>query len=261
MTVKQVYEYTLMELRKAKAPQLHLEEFNYYINKSIQEYINTAYRTYETTQQTSDDLSAVSENVSGTINVAGNLVTYSGNSFNGNKPVKMGTLYNSTYSQFVLPDDYMHLLGIIPTCVTKFNYKCYKAGYEHSYGSIKLTADVAGALTDNAFMRPAMDNTYYRIIDSNILVSTIPDIQVLYGNGNKVRFANFYMSYIKKPIVIDLTVRQRDLPTDISQVMEFPDYVCNEIIKKIVTLVMENSQNPRLATFIPVNKTIDNLGK
>jgi len=261
MTVKQVYEYTLMELRKAKAPHLHLEEFNYYINKSIQEYINTAYRTYETTQQTSDDLSAISDNVTGTINLQGNSVVYTGDNFNGTKTVRKGQLYGSTYSQFVLPDNYMHLLGIVPTCATKFNYKCYKAGYEHSYGASKLTADVAGAMTSNAFIRPAVDNTYYRIIDSGIITSTIPDIQVFYGDGNKIRLASFYLSYLKKPMVIILTTQQRDLPHDNSQIMEFPDYVCNEIIKKIVTLVMENSQNPRLSTFIPVNKTIDNLGK
>lgn len=258
MTSKKVYESILMELRKVKAPHLHLEEFNYYINKGIQEYINTAYKTYETTQQTSDDLSAVSENVSGIIT---NTVTYSGQSFNGSKPLKTGTLYNSSYTQFQLPDNYMHLLGITPTLVTKRNYKCYKAGYEYSYGADKLTADFAGAITNNAFFRPSFRQSYYRIIDSSNNTSGIPDIQIFYGDSIKFKFKDFYLSYIKKPQVIDLTVRQVDLPTDTSQLMEFPDYVCNEIIKRIVILLLENSQNPRLQTYIPVNKSIDNLSK
>lgn len=38
--------------------------------------------------------------------------------------------------------------------------------------------------------------------------------------------------------------------------MEFPDYVCHQIINELVKLVMENSSDPRLQTNIPVNQTI-----
>jgi hypothetical protein len=38
--------------------------------------------------------------------------------------------------------------------------------------------------------------------------------------------------------------------------MEFPDYVCQEIINELVTLMMENSSDPRLQTNIPINQTI-----
>lgn len=258
MTLKQAYEYTLMELRKAKAPHLHLEEFNYFMNKGVQEYINIAYKTYETTQQTSDDLGAISENTSGIL--VGTNVQYNGLGFVGVKPSRSGILYNSSFVQFVLPDNYMHLLGIIPTISTKFNYKCYAAGYEHTHGASKLTADIGGAAIDNSFVRPDFDSPYYRIINS-AGVSTIPDIQVFYGNGNKLKFKGFYLSYLKKPDVLNLTVTQRDLPIDSSQTLQFPDYVCNEIIKKVVMLQLENSQNPRLSTHTPVNKSIDNLGK
>lgn len=33
---------------------------------------------------------------------------------------------------------------------------------------------------------------------------------------------------------------------DKSQVMEFPDFVCQEIINELVNIVMENSRDPRL---------------
>jgi hypothetical protein len=259
MTSKQAYEYILMELRKAKAPHVHLEEFNYYINKGIQEYINIAYRSYETTQQTSDDLSALSENINGVI--VNNILTYDGPSFAGTKIAKSGSLFGSDYKQFTLPPDYMHLLGIVPTLKTRFNYKCYAAGYAYSGGSTKLTADVAGNFPYNAFMRPSFNNTYYRIIDSINVNSQVPDIQVFFGNATKFNFTDFYLSYIKKPVIINLTISQRDLPIDSSQTLEFPDYVCNEIIKRVVTLLMENSQNPRLQTNPVINRTIDNLGK
>jgi len=38
--------------------------------------------------------------------------------------------------------------------------------------------------------------------------------------------------------------------------MEFPDYVCQEIINELVNLVMENTADPRLQTHIPVNQSI-----
>ena len=39
MTVKEAYENVLRELRKHKSPSLHLDDYNYWINKGIQEYL------------------------------------------------------------------------------------------------------------------------------------------------------------------------------------------------------------------------------
>lgn len=38
--------------------------------------------------------------------------------------------------------------------------------------------------------------------------------------------------------------------------MEFPDYVCQEIINELVMLVMENTADPRLSTNLQVSKSI-----
>lgn len=67
-----------------------------------------------------------------------------------------------------------------------------------------------------------------------------------------------YIDYLKTPQNIRLTQEQLDLTEDTSQMMEFPDYVCQEIINVLVKLVMENSSDPRLQTYIPVNTTIAN---
>ena len=39
-----------------------------------------------------------------------------------------------------------------------------------------------------------------------------------------------------------------DLTSDTSQILEFPDYVCQEIINELVHLVMENTSDSRLQT-------------
>lgn len=47
-----------------------------------------------------------------------------------------------------------------------------------------------------------------------------------------------------------------DIGDDTSQNLEFPDYVCYEIINILVKLIMENASDPRLQTNLPINQTI-----
>lgn len=96
------------------------------------------------------------------------------------------------------------------------------------------------------------------------------EAQYRYGNTSKVRMEircgddslfelkKVIVDYLKTPQYVQLTRDQLDQTTDISQIMEFPDYVCQEIINEIVRLVMENASDPRLQTFIPITNTITN---
>lgn len=43
---------------------------------------------------------------------------------------------------------------------------------------------------------------------------------------------------------------------DNTQVLEFPDYVCYEIINIYVRLLLENAGDPRLQTNVPINQSI-----
>lgn len=92
-----------------------------------------------------------------------------------------------------------------------------------------------------------------------------------YGNASKVRCEIRYgkdntvfvlekvlIDYIKAPQTIRLTQEQVDLTEDTSQIMEFPDYVCQEIINELVTLVMENTADPRLQSHPIVTQSIAN---
>lgn len=56
MTIRQAYEYALVESNKLKAPSILLEDFVYLFNKAIQQYINLIYNRAEYNQQSSDDL-------------------------------------------------------------------------------------------------------------------------------------------------------------------------------------------------------------
>jgi hypothetical protein len=65
-----------------------------------------------------------------------------------------------------------------------------------------------------------------------------------------------YIDYLKSPQFIRLTQDQVDQIEDNSQVLEFQDYVCQEIVNELVNLLLENASDQRLQTHIPVNQSI-----
>ena len=92
-----------------------------------------------------------------------------------------------------------------------------------------------------------------------------------YGNRSKVRMelrygkdnttfvlSRVYIDYLKSPQFIRLTQEQVDEVIDSSQILEFPDYVCQEITNELVRLLLENGSDPRLQSHIPVNQSIAN---
>ena len=81
--------------------------------------------------------------------------------------------------------------------------------------------------------------------------------EIRYGMDDSIyKLAEVQVEYLKSPQFIRLTQEQIDRTADTSQIMEFPDYICDEIINKLVTLLMERAQDPRLANNIQINKTI-----
>jgi hypothetical protein len=55
---------------------------------------------------------------------------------------------------------------------------------------------------------------------------------------------------------IQLTYEDITSTEDHTRVLEFPDYVCFEIVNEFVKLLMENASDPRLQTNYAINQTI-----
>jgi hypothetical protein len=65
-------------------------------------------------------------------------------------------------------------------------------------------------------------------------------MEIRYGTDNGTfKLEKVIIDYIKTPQHIRLTQRQIDKTQDESQVLEFPDYVCQEIINELVTIILE----------------------
>lgn len=128
MTSRQVYEAILIELRKENAPNILLEDFNYLINKAINQFVNKRYNIYDINQQTTDDLRVLKSNAM--LNVT-KVSSYEGLS-----------LANGATYEVQLPSDYRHLLNCICIYEVLKTYKCYNAGDTWRAPATRLTADM-----------------------------------------------------------------------------------------------------------------------
>ena len=99
MTARNLYEGVIIELNKENAPNLLLEDFNYFANKAINQYINKRYNIYDINQQTTDDLRVLKATA---LLTPTKVDDYAGLTLAG----------GATYS-VDLPSDYLHLLNCI----------------------------------------------------------------------------------------------------------------------------------------------------
>lgn len=314
MTARELYEYALIELNKLEAPSLLLEDYNYFINKAVQQYINLIYAKFEIDQQSTDDLRVLKATTALTpqkLSSATSMPSW----------VSDGLFGVSYYVD--LPADYLHLLNcIVEYKVTKANFKCYNKNELVPFAARRLSTDMYTQILNNAYLRPMYKRPYYYIsnvntsngaysdstgltptnnqMDSHVLQynngstdlgsvgtpghnyasdayapSNLVDaentagdrlanpstvrLELRFGNDDSVFVPNkVYIDYLKAPMYIRLTQEQINSTLDYSQTLEFPDYVCFEIVNIFTRLLMENAGDPRLQTNMPINNTIIN---
>lgn len=156
MTTRQLYEGVLIELNKENAPNILLEDFNYFANKAINNYVNKRYNIYDVNQQTTDDLRVLKA----TALLKPTLVTdYAGMTMAGNN--KMATY------EVIMPPDYLHILNCICIYSVKKTYKCYNAGDTWRSAARRLTADMYSQVLDNFWNKPTYKRPYYYIHNVN----------------------------------------------------------------------------------------------
>ena len=278
MTAKQMFEYALIELNKVQAPSLLLEDYNYFINKAVNQYVNKVYNMYDVNQQKSDDVRVLKSTAVMKPIVQTEYDTAGENT--GESP-----LFATTY-EVELPDDYLHILNCVVEYAVKKNFKCYDSGDKIHFGATRLTSDMFSQIINNYYMRPSYKQPYFYInnittsntapttdsqdpIELNAVAEKLADTR--YGNTSKVRMEirygkddklfeleRVYIDYLKAPQFIRLTQEQVDMVEDTSQILEFQDYVCQEIVNELVTLLLENASDPRLQSQIPINQSIAN---
>lgn len=227
MRVLEVYEALLIELSRVEAPNILLEDFIYYLNKAINQKVNKNYSNFETTQQSTDDLKFLISKI----------------------PLRCQD--KGEYFTVEIPNNYLHLLSI--TCnytVKEGGYKCFTYGKTFSYPAKKATADSWPMIAQNYYMCPKPERPYYKFSEGNT-------IEVYCGDLDNLELTNVTIEYIREPKKVELKLEQLNDPEKYkSDTLEFPDYVCREIINELISLVMANQADERLAVYPQVNQSI-----
>jgi len=203
-----------------------LNDFNYFANRAINQYVNKRYALYEKDQQSTDDLDAIRKL---------------------DHPISLtlqGTRYKGT-----LPTDYLHPLN----CSVKFNVintvGCYSAGGTITFRASKLTSDNAKTVEENYYFKPSYKNPYF--------YRNTTLLEIRSGDTTNIRPDTAYIDYLKKPTIISLTQDQIDsIISDTSQILEFPDNVAQEILLELTNILLENTSDPRLQSHIPIGTSI-----
>ena len=285
MTVREVYQALLIELNKEQAPSMLLADFNYFCNKAIQQYHNKQYNMYDVNQQTSDNLRVISTTAK---------LTPTYDDFYGEKiavielPLDYFHLLNCICSYKYTSPNKCNQTGSVQYSAKRltsdmwsqvhrnyYNRPTYKRPYYFIH-NVNTNSDLPTDNYSSELYEPTEDgDKLIRGLSKTITIGgekkslVTKEATNRYGNVEPVRVeirygsipANLeldtiYVDYLKTPQHVELTQDQLDLVEDTSQLLEYPDYVCYEIVGELVKLFLENASDPRLQTNIPINQTI-----
>ena len=165
-------------MAKQNAPNILLEDFNYFANKTILQYINKRYNIYDISQQTTDDLRVLK--ATAFLDVVSTPYNKYFNDTNDFSSLFMDATYTAE-----LPNDYYHLLNCLCFFKVKHTNKCYDQNTIARFSATRLTADTWSQVVDNYWLKPSYRRPYYYIHNVNIfnpISSTNPVHNLSDGN-------------------------------------------------------------------------------
>lgn len=324
MSLRELYEGVQIELNKENAPNILLEDFNYFANRAVNQFVNKNYNIYDINQQTTDNLRVLKSTAFIPVTEENKIDYYD---------ILSNVEGSNAAYEVKLPSDYLHILNCV--CIYKLTktYKCYDKEDTKRAVATRLTGDSWSQILDNFWMRPTYNRPYYyihninthntnpynpydsekgtdvysvtkteeqdsdgvNIVKEQISSGSYPNsielrigksgtedktvkaslrektAKIRYGNLSPVRMEIRYgtdnsvfklvyvqIDYLKAPQYLRLTQKQVDKQIDESQLLEFPDFVCQEILNELVHIIMENISDSRLQTHPVVSQSIAN---
>ena len=137
----------------------------------------------------------------------------------------------------------------------------------------RMTYDMLNAIQNNTYLRPGPNRPYYQLFDNtnnsgitNLSISSEdyrayqnkPKVKVHIGSKDSVmEIRSIDFEYLKTPEIV--TIYDSDIfsaTTDPSQILEFPDYLLNEIVKRCTIYLLEKAGDPRIQSQPAFNQEI-----
>lgn len=272
MTAKELYDAILVELNKNfGTPDLLLEDFNHFINKGIMQWVQKRYNVYDTNQQTTDDVQVL----------IGTQIIEAPLDYDIVDATKLSVIRKGKNWFFTgnLDASYFHMLNCMLEYTLTVDYKCYTANSTFILPAKKITAEQEAIVIQNAWLKPIYKTPYYKVVSGGWAAPVVGEqpvtpgsrVSVTYGSDAAIprtlnpitgifKLSKVHCEYVKYPQSIVLTYDQVDAIADTSQVMEFKEDVCQEIIKETVKLIALNTGNPILQSYDAVNISVPPQG-
>lgn len=187
-TARGVMEAVLTELNKVNAPSILLDDFNYFFNKAIQQFVNKQYNIYDVNQQTTDNMRVLKAGALLKPKKAYQYADFTDGSSGvvGDDVKMLDSLYGATY-EVDLPDDYFHLLNCVCIYRLKKRDGCHNAGDYWNVAAQRLTADLWAGVLNNLYARPLPRRPYYYIHNVNVSPDRPTNPVALDSNGQIIR--------------------------------------------------------------------------
>lgn len=244
MTVKELYEAVLTEVKKEQAPHLQLYEFNHYVNEAASEFIDDVYIAFEANQKSLDYLKAIKR----TLNIPNDGTGIPDPVDNTLNIVLQPGEYPDS-DKFDLPRNYRHLtnLVLVYRVTDEILQTCYEIDDIFQYGAKRLDSDRYAAIIADPWQRPKFYNPYYSILDQECYVFS--------GIHQGLEIESVRMDYLKTPKRINITLQQAFQDTvDTTEELEFDDIASRKILDKTVMKILERNSDPRTSSHAQINQ-------
>lgn len=164
--------------------------------------------------------------------------------------------------------DYFHVLSVRTYWKgTKLSGKSARL----TFPAKRLTYDMLNVIENNVFMRPRYSRPYFMVWDndknSGVQGYTVesytaeqnrPRIDVHVGiEATGIELERVEIDYLKMPekVILD-EIDVWSTGDDGSQVLEFPDYLKNQFVRRITDYILEVNRDPRIQTHTQFNQEI-----
>lgn len=217
MRALDTYRYVLKELDKHESPTFSVDDFNYFFNSAIDEYITKNFELGDVFEKELDDISVIIKD-------------------------QVSLTQQSDHTLFAKPTDYRHMLYLNVTVKALANYRKWKINDTDTFVLKRQRTNRRGYQEENAYEQPSEDYSQYRVSNEKIKVLVGPNFDP----------QSAIAMYIAKPSVVYLNPDSGvDFNLEINNsTIQFPDYVGKEIVKWCSRIFLENIESPRYRTAV-----------